>query len=338
MPMNEEKALSLFDENLSTEKILNTLETEMKNLSEKDLEKAEKIIEDLGMTSELSKFGKRIVSVNLDSIKKQISFLPKPLAIAFAALVFSLYPSEAAWAGEVAIGKTVQQSTQDNSNGPIVYAIRPGDRLSKIAKKFHVSLQDLYKANPGLKKIEKRLRVGYKITIPQKRADLQYLSKVPGEYVVRSGDSAKTICEKAGIPLSHFLELNGLSAKEAELLYPGQRVKTFDMDRMIRAFIYVETGGMWNEKKRDTMIGDDGNAVGCLQFWPDTFSQVSSGSRNSRKDSVQAFKKLLTRYASAVDILSVMDILKKAKWNKNHSGKDYISAYLQDKGAGIPLK
>lgn len=243
-------------------------------------------------------------------------------------------------------------SGPDNSKGPVEYTIQSGDTFEKLEKKFSLELGSLKKENPDIDP-GKLIPGKTKIKVPQASEAVVYRSGIAGVYLSRPGDTLKSISEKLNWSLDVLKELNpGL--KEEDKLKDKQQVKTFDEDRLIRAFISVETGvGAKNEKKRDTESGDKGKALGSCQWhraeflWAggkDIESKDESGKkiiidgRTSREISVNAFRNLLLKYSMTNDILTVQDVLVKAKWNKHHGKKEYEDAYLNDSGAGIPLK
>ena len=52
-----------------------------------------------------------------------------------------------------------------NSTTPHTHTVQPGDTLSKIAKRYNVSVEDLLRANPRIKNPD-YIQVGWKIKIP----------------------------------------------------------------------------------------------------------------------------------------------------------------------------
>jgi LysM repeat protein len=68
------------------------------------------------------------------------------------------------------VATATPRPTEPPAPTPQVYTVRQGDLLSKIAKKFDVTIEDLLKANPQIKNPD-RITVGDKITIPVPQPD-----------------------------------------------------------------------------------------------------------------------------------------------------------------------
>ncbi len=104
------------------------------------------------------------------------------------------------------------------------YVIQPGDYPLKIAKKFGISLQDLYDANPGLN--PRRLIPGQKLKIPkpQPKPAQAEAPTIPGAkvHVIEPGDTPIKIARQYGITLDELYEANpGL---EPRRLIPGHKL------------------------------------------------------------------------------------------------------------------
>ena len=146
-------------------------------------------------------------------------------------------------------------------------------------------------------------------------------------YVVQKGDTGFSIARNAKIT---FAELRGLnpSVLDWTKIQPGQRLntETFDMKRLISAFIYVESRG------RDDAVGDDGKAVGCLQLHPIMVDEANRlakpvvkytyNDRTSREKSIEMFKILMTHHR----VKTVRDAVR--VWNRN-APEFIISRYVK---------
>ena len=104
------------------------------------------------------------------------------------------------------------------------YVIQPGDYPLKIAKKFGISLQDLYNANPGLN--PRRLIPGQKLKIPKPRPKpaQEEAPTIPGAkvHVIEPGDTPIKIARRYGITLDELYEANpGLDPRR---LIPGHKL------------------------------------------------------------------------------------------------------------------
>lgn len=95
--------------------------------------------------------------------------------------------------------------------------------------------------------------------------------------------------------LAHDMELSKVDLKPVKPLPPSPIVITDSI--LVHAMIYVESRG------NDSIIGDGGNAVGCLQIWPIMVRQVNydakvlgldckftDNDRYNRNKSIQMFK------------------------------------------------
>lgn len=107
------------------------------------------------------------------------------------------------------------------------YKVRPGDCLHKIAKKFHVSVDDLKEAN---RLDGNALKTNQVLVIPggksaKKTAEKSAIKKKGGTdatvYVVKQGDTLAGVSEKTGVPASEIRKTNGLRSSK---LKAGQRL------------------------------------------------------------------------------------------------------------------
>lgn len=104
--------------------------------------------------------------------------------------------------------------------------IKKGDSLDKIAKLYHVSIDQIIKTNE-LKTTVIRIGQMLKIPSPQKNQSAPHQeSKAKQEYyVVKPGDNPWTIAMKHHMKTEDLLRLNGLNKKTAKKLRPGDRLK-----------------------------------------------------------------------------------------------------------------
>jgi LysM repeat protein len=106
------------------------------------------------------------------------------------------------------------------------YRIQPGDTLSGIASRFHVSLGALEGANPQVHN-PNLIYAGQTLNIPG-QADSFQPAPAPaassgGAYTVRSGDTLSGIAASHGVSLSALLAANR-QISNPNLIYPGERV------------------------------------------------------------------------------------------------------------------
>jgi len=95
----------------------------------------------------------------------------------------------------------------------MVYVVKRGDSLYRIANAFNTSVQKI-KARNNLQ--SDRLSVGQKLIIQSGAPDNTSV------YVVKSGDTPYEIAKMAGMNLSTFLSINGMTHRSK--IYPGQKV------------------------------------------------------------------------------------------------------------------
>lgn len=126
-----------------------------------------------------------------------------------------------------------------NAHGKEFYKVKKGDSLYKIAKKFHVSVDELKKINniddgklkPGMKltlvkdeakvKEPKRESNTYETTKLQKTESASPNSKDSEFHIVNKGDTLASIARKYGVSISEIREINDLRSKRLKI---GQKI------------------------------------------------------------------------------------------------------------------
>jgi LysM repeat protein len=99
----------------------------------------------------------------------------------------------------------------------VIYKVRRGDTLEKIAQKFGVSVSEIKKIN----KIKgSKIYVGQKLRIPVKKKRGRNSSYII--YKVKRGDSLKKIANRFGTSVSEIKRLNKL---KGSTIYVGQKLK-----------------------------------------------------------------------------------------------------------------
>ncbi|WP_457600235.1 LysM peptidoglycan-binding domain-containing protein [Hydrogenivirga sp.] len=117
--------------------------------------------------------------------------------------------------------------TRRSTKRYVVYRVRPGDSLQKIAKKFGVSWKDIKSANRLKSNV---IRVGQKLKIPKrgtaKRKRIRRAYRKRGvvyiKYRVRRGDSLQKIAKKFGVSWKDIKRANRL---RSDLIRVGQLIK-----------------------------------------------------------------------------------------------------------------
>ena len=117
------------------------------------------------------------------------------------------------------------------------YIVQRGDSLSKISKKFNITIAAIRKANPKIK--NDVVMIGQKLTLPGKvdvgvqKAPVVAVAKptkkvytpyagATKEYVVKSGDTLGAIAYGNGLNIRQLKELNGLTSDSLKI---GQKLK-----------------------------------------------------------------------------------------------------------------
>lgn len=108
-------------------------------------------------------------------------------------------------------------SASEKGGGSSVHVVRRGETLQQIARRYGVTVSSLKSAN---KLRSTKLRVGMRIVVPQKNADLGSAKAsrlVP--YKVRRGDTLQSISTRFGVSARKIKTQNGL---RNALVYAGQ--------------------------------------------------------------------------------------------------------------------
>lgn len=104
------------------------------------------------------------------------------------------------------------------------HIVKQGEYLSKIARDYNLSLDDIKKYNPDIKDINK-ISVGQEINVKQikdKEDNIQE-KKEPKQYVVKRGDYAGKIAKQYNLSLDEFKSLNP-HIKDINRLYIGDKI------------------------------------------------------------------------------------------------------------------
>lgn len=101
------------------------------------------------------------------------------------------------------------------------YVVKQGDTLRSIAAQFGLTVEALLRFN-GLSGAEgDRLTLGQRIYIP---ATAPRPTVVVQSYIVKQGDTLRSIAAQYGVTVEALQSYNGLSAAEADRLRPGQKL------------------------------------------------------------------------------------------------------------------
>ena len=106
-----------------------------------------------------------------------------------------------------------------------VHTVSSGEALSRIAKRYGVTVQQLIAAN-GIRD-PNRIRVGQRLKIPGKASAAPVAAPAKpaseAEHVVASGDALSRIAKSNGVTVQQLMEANGI--KDPNRIRVGQRLK-----------------------------------------------------------------------------------------------------------------
>ena len=135
----------------------------------------------------------------------------------------SLPASTNAPASDATPASLLQTNPPSASSGSIEYIIAKGDTFSRLAKKFHISVQTVVNANPGVNPA--RLKVGQNIQIPQSISSVATVTPYMNNaniYVVKPGDTLNKIAGSFGITPKAIRQENDLKTNRINV---GQALK-----------------------------------------------------------------------------------------------------------------
>lgn len=104
---------------------------------------------------------------------------------------------------------TAGQASADQA--ALDYAIKRGDTLGAIARKYGCTVAELVAANSDLIKNPNRIHIGWKLKIPQKGATAaanQPDNKTAGVYTIKRGDSLWAIARRYGCTVADIVKMN----------------------------------------------------------------------------------------------------------------------------------
>ena len=125
-------------------------------------------------------------------------------------------------------GKTWGKLNSGGGGGSqkVVYTVKRGDTLGKIAKAHGVGVNDIMAANPTIKN-PNRIYVGQKINIPAKNTGgggTPPTPEPPSEHTVKRGDTLGKIAKAFGTTVAAIMALNS-SIRNPNVISIGQKIK-----------------------------------------------------------------------------------------------------------------
>ena len=112
---------------------------------------------------------------------------------------------------------TPEVPDQPEENTTITYTVKPGDTLSKIARKYGTTVSNIVSLNPSIKN-PNLIYPGEIFTI--KQSDNENVTSTV--YTVVRGDTLSEIALKYDTTVSNLVKLNNIS--NPNLIYPGQKI------------------------------------------------------------------------------------------------------------------
>ena len=110
---------------------------------------------------------------------------------------------------------TPETPTQDNT---IIYTVKPGDTLSKIAREYGTTVNEIVSLNPSIKN-PNLIYPGEQFTI-KNNGNSNISNTII--YTVVSGDTLSQIASKYNTTVSNLVAINNIS--NPNLIYPGDKI------------------------------------------------------------------------------------------------------------------
>ena len=131
-----------------------------------------------------------------------------PLDVIYAAYPQAKYGIKA---GETLV---FQQTPEQVSNKYLYYVIKPGDTLYSLSKRYHTTVEDILKSNPGVS--ETNFRIGDTVRIAVNSGSTRFHTELVEEerlasidsYKVKKNDTWKSISKKTGVDVETLKEAN----------------------------------------------------------------------------------------------------------------------------------
>ncbi len=131
------------------------------------------------------------------------------------------------------------------------YRVKKGDSLWEIAKKYKISIAELYKLNPKLKRT-KYIKPGMKLCVSKKKRRIRKNNFNYILYKVKRGDTLIKIAKKFRVSVSEIKRANNLKSSR---LYAGQVIKIPIPSRIVRDTKREKVEfKIYRVKKGDTLI------------------------------------------------------------------------------------
>lgn len=131
--------------------------------------------------------------------------------------IYAAYPS-AKYGIKAGDKLVIEQTPESVSNKYLYYVVKPGDTLYSLAKKYHTSVEDILRANPGVS--DRTFRIGDTIRIAVNSNSRRIHTELVEEerlasidsYKVQKNDTWSSISRKTGVDVATLKEVNDETA------------------------------------------------------------------------------------------------------------------------------
>ncbi len=184
------------------------------------------------------------------------------------------------------------------------YTVKSGDTLSQISQKLGKNVSGLMANNPQIKDANK-ISVGDKINISSDSAK----KSAANGYTVKSGDTLSKIAQKNNTTVGNLLRANPNAAKNANLIYPGQKLNIPAAGKSVDSPAPVDGAKPVKGSSKGVNTQLPANGVGYTSYYSAT-----------------------RKYGTASTVQKLETIAK--EWNKRHPNLPVQIGDMSKKGGG----
>lgn len=132
--------------------------------------------------------------------------------------------TEGVFLSNISILPTPENTGNWGSENTVYYTVKSGDNLSKIAKKYNTSVNDIVALNPIIKN-KNLIYPGWKLTIITNTSSSSDTSTI--YYTVKMGDTLSQIAKKYGTTVRSLANLNGI--ENPNLIFVNQKLTIYSV-------------------------------------------------------------------------------------------------------------